>query len=561
MSLFTSLNKAIHDIITSYIGSKGYDGTVPERVIGPSRVGDYQITGTKKLSSAINDIDEFMDYLYANLKEGYIEKVELVKGKKKNYNINVHLNPLHQLENLYPTFKLGVENKKVLVDYPSPNTAKILHIGHIRAIVIGDVIANYMEHVGHDVSRVSHNGDYGTQFGILIHYVQTQLDGKLGDYTMDEVTSYYSNGKKLYDADPSFKEGSQQALIHIQNKSDSEVVAIWEDICKKSLDYCFGMFAKMGASDKIESVGESFYHQFWPTVKAEMELKGVLEDSDGATVTFVEGYADPLMVEKSNKCITYDTTDIIAVWYRLQILKMDHIIYLTDDGQSSHFKKLFKLADKMGWVEDGAKLQHFPFGKVRKPDGMAIKTRDASTIIALEDVIQSVIDESKIACEEKGRTTDIADLMAINSMRYFELAHAYKQSYNFDLKRMVTFNGDSALYTMYTYARFKKITTTSETKVDDDILSSEYKFNEHETKLLKTLSTIDMLNDKVYSTIELNKLTRFMFDLCNQLNSFYASTRVLGSDGESIKVSLISKALGLIEEVCSIIGIKLFDEI
>ena len=330
-TIFDELNAEIKTQLINYLDELSNSGLntkglkVIDKVIAPSTNGYFQIIGTKPLYKIFTDeiTDEFVTYVNKNIKLQYVRNISRKKTKNEQF-IDIYLDHSQVLEKYTPSINRTTDKLNVLVDYPSPNTAKVLHIGHIRSIIIGDCIANFFEKLGHDVDRISHDGDFGTQFGILINYIRTYTDCNLSDSSMDDITRFYSDGKTKYDSDADFKNKSQEILSHIQNKTDTQVTDIWSQLVKVSSSYCRNIFKQLHSSENIYSVGESFYYGFWTLVKKELESKNLIEDSDGAKVIFVEGYSDPLMVEKSNGCVTYDTTDIIALWYRITILKKKH---------------------------------------------------------------------------------------------------------------------------------------------------------------------------------------------------------------------------------------------
>ena len=559
-NIFDELNIEIKTLLSSYISSIHTDNNdiqLIDRVIALGASGDYQIIGTKPLHKIFTDdvTTGFVAFVNKNIKLHYVRQVTCTKIKNNQF-IDIFIDQSYVLEQYTPSLNRSINKLNVLVDYPSPNTAKVLHIGHMRSIVIGDCIANFLEKLGHDVDRISHDGDFGTQFGILINYILSYTDGNISTSSMDDITRFYSEGKKQYDSDISFKNKSQEILSHIQNKTDQQVTNIWKQLITSSSQYCYGIFKQMNSSNKIKSIGESFYSDFWPDVKRELESKHLIEYSDGATVIFIEGYSDPLMLEKSNGCITYDTTDIIALWYRIKNMQKNLIIYLTDSGQNSHFVKLFKLAKIMEW-DKNVTLKHIGFGKVYKPDGELIRTRDSSTIIKLEDIINEVIDTCKEACVTHSQSTDYSELMAINCMRYCEMSNIYSKGYNFNIKDVTRFNADSAIYTMYTYVRFNKIVAKS-TAVFSGMQG--YELDKHEAKLFKYIISFDSVVKKAEDTLELTPLTQYIPRICSCLSSYYESDIILGNKCEAQKVYLISKCLDIIKLLCNIMSITLLDE-
>ena len=557
-NIFNELNIEIKILMSTYI-SRIYaeDVQLIDKVISLGVDGDYQIIGTKPLHKIFTDAvtSDFVTFINQNIKLHYVRAVTYKKIKNNQF-IDIFLNQSYILEQYTPSLTRSINKLNILVDYPSPNTAKVLHIGHMRSIVIGDCIANFLEKIGHDVDRISHDGDFGTQFGILINYILTYADGDISNFSMDDITRFYSEGKNKYDTDISFKNKSQEILSHIQNKTDKQVTDIWKKLIQLSSLYCYGIFKQMNSSSNIKSIGESFYSDFWPEVKCELASKHLIEYSDGAAVIFVEGYSDPLMLEKSNGCITYDTTDIIALWYRIKKMQKNLIIYLTDSGQNSHFVKLFKLAKIMEW-DKNATLKHIGFGKVYKPDGELIRTRDSSTIIKLEDIINEVIDTCKKSCITHSQSTDYSELMAINCMRYCEMSNIYSKGYSFNIKDITRFNADSAIYTMYTFVRFNKIVTKSIAIFSG---MNGYEFDKHEAKLFKYIISFDSMVKKAEDTFELTPLTQYIPRICSCLCSYYESDIILGNKYEAQKVYLISKCLDIIKLLCSIMSISLLEE-
>jgi len=210
----------------------------------------------------------------------------------------------------------------------------------------------------------------------------------------------------------------------------------------------------------------------------------------------------------------------------------------------------------MGW-DECVTLKHIGFGKVSKPDGELIRTRSASTIIKLEDIIGEVVDTCKTACIDHKQSTDYAELMAVNCMRYCEMSTPYAKGYNFNIKDMTRFNADSGIYAMYTYVRFNKIVTKSTALFSG---MGDYEFDKYESKLLKHLLMLDVVVKKAENTLDIIPLTHHILHICNDLCSYYESSKILGNKYEAQKVYLVTKCLSAIKLLCDIMSIKLISE-
>ena len=297
---------------------------------------------------------------------------------------------------LYGALPPPADKKRVIVDFSSPNVAKEMHVGHLRSTIIGDCLCRVLEFMGHDVDRVNHVGDWGTQFGMLIAHLKDVFpDFASKPPPIKDLQQFYKNAKKVFDNDPAFKERAHEEVVRLQS-GDGPSRYAWQQICDVSRREFEKVYSRLGVV--LHEKGESYYNEYIPAVIHHCDELGLVtlkenvkqgddqpEDEDGevsaAPVVEKRGSAKvifppkskhehPLIVQKSDGGFGYDSTDVTAVWYRLLDCKADWLIYVTDAGQGPHFDLVFDTARAAGWDKinpaGAARLYHTPFGLVQR---------------------------------------------------------------------------------------------------------------------------------------------------------------------------------------------------
>ncbi|MDB9484270.1 arginine--tRNA ligase, partial [Dolichospermum circinale CS-537/05] len=276
-----------------------------------------------------------------------------------------------QLNAIQLDSRLGIPKatipQKQIVDFSSPNIAKEMHVGHLRSTIIGDSIARILEFCGHDVLRLNHVGDWGTQFGMLIThlvdcypdlqgimFMETPLGNYLlGDVNIGDLVEFYRESKKKFDNDEEFRERSRKAVVSLQS-GDKFTKDAWDLLCEASRKEFKIIYDLLNI--KLIERGESFYNPLLPKVVKDLAATGLLEESQGAKCVFLDGFTNregnplPLIVQKSDGGYNYATTDLAALGYRIQEDKAKRIVYVTDEGQSNHFAQFFQVAKKANWI-------------------------------------------------------------------------------------------------------------------------------------------------------------------------------------------------------------------
>jgi len=480
-----------------------------------------------------------------------------------------------QLSQVLNDPKLGLPRtprKKVIVEFSSPNIAKELHVGHLRSTIIGDCLARLFEFFGHDVLRLNHVGDWGTQFGMLITYMQEHAPKALrGEEPIDlaGLLGMYRASKKRFDDDAVFKKKAQLEVVKLQG-GDPVSMKAWKLICDISRKGFQEIYDLLDV--KLVERGESFYNPFLKEVVQELEQKGLITVSDGAKCVFLdefknrEGEQLPLIVQKSDGGYNYDTTDLAAVRYRIQVDHADRMIYVVDAGQSLHFQMVFAAAEKAGWVDrKKTEVDHVPFGLVLGTDGKKFKTRSGDTE-KLIDLLHEAVSEAKRILLERNPEADpvqtdrLAHVLGIGAVKYADLSSHRTKDYTFSYERMLRFDGNTAVFLLYAYVRIHGI----KRKIGADMqrVSAEHKINlEHpsEIALGLHLRRFGELLESVARDLLPNRLADYLYVLAEKFNAFFRDCRVEGSAEEGSRLLLCELTARVLKQGLEILGLETVD--
>ncbi|PSB18306.1 arginine--tRNA ligase [Phormidesmis priestleyi ULC007] len=452
--------------------------------------------------------------------------------------------------------RLGVEAvkkpKRTIVDFSSPNIAKEMHVGHLRSTIIGDCIARILEFQGHEVLRLNHVGDWGTQFGMLITYLREVCPEALTTadaLDLGDLVAFYKKAKQRFDEDPDFQEKSRHEVVRLQSGAEDTLRA-WNLLCEQSrkefqviynlLDIC------------ITERGESFYNSLLASVVEDLEKVGLLVEDQGAKCVFLEGFQNregqplPLIIQKSDGGYNYATTDLAAIRYRIQQDQAKRLIYVTDAGQANHFAQVFQVARRAGWIPEDVDIEHVQFGLVQGEDGKKLKTRSGDTI-RLRDLLDEAVDRARADLEarlqEEGRQeteefiANAAQIVGISAVKYADLSQNRTSNYIFSYDKMLALQGNTAPYMLYAYVRVQGISRKGE--IDFQNLGSDAKIllhEETELTLAKHLLQLEDALDQVGQDLFPNRLCQYLFELSQKFNQFYDRCPVLQAE-DSIKTS------------------------
>jgi arginyl-tRNA synthetase len=443
--------------------------------------------------------------------------------------------------------RLGIaptdQPQRVVVDFSSPNIAKEMHVGHLRSTIIGDAIARILEFQGHDVLRLNHVGDWGTQFGMLITYLREVCPEALTTsdaVDLGDLVAFYKKAKQRFDEDTQFRETARQAVVQLQG-GDAESLKAWRLLCDQSrrefqiiydwLDIC------------LTERGESFYNPFLADVLTDLKTAGLLVEDAGAQCVFLEGFSNkegqplPLIVQKSDGAYNYATTDLAAVRYRIQQDGAALIIYVTDAGQSSHFAQFFQVARRAGWVPESVTLTHVPFGLVQGEDGKKLKTRSGETV-RLKDLLDEAITRSRadlqqrLAAEGRQESTEFIEhtsrTVGLGAVKYADLSQNRTSNYIFSYDKMLALQGNTAPYLLYAYVRIQGISRKGNIAFDQIPTDATLVLgDEAELTLVKHLLQLADVLAQVSQELMPNRLCQYLFELSQKFNQFYDRCAVL----------------------------------
>lgn len=477
------------------------------------------------------------------------------------------------LQGMLNSPNLGIDmaksHKKVIIDFSSPNTAKEMHVGHLRSSIIGDCLARLFEFLGYDVLRLNHIGDWGTAFGMLIAYMKQQAPQVIsGDQTTDltHLASWYKAAKQHFDADPEFKKRSQLEVVALQG-GDKDALKIWSIICDISRKAYQEIYDLLDI--KITERGESFYNPMLADTVADLEAKGLVTLSNGAKCIFLEGFQNregdslPLMVQKSDGGYNYDTTDMAAIRHRLQQEHADRIIYVTDAGQSTHFTMIFKAAEKAGYLDPAkARVDHVPFGLVLGPDGKKFRTRSGDTE-KLIDLLRAAVDQAKGILDERNpempltERESLAEALGISAVKYADLLCNRTGDYVFSYDRMLRFEGNTAAFLMYSYVRIAGIKRKVNANIDAIHLNHRIHL-EHPTEISLGihLAQFGEVLELIVNDLLPNHLTEYLYALAEKFNAFFRDCRVEGSVQQDSRLLLCEITARIMQQGFNILGLK-----
>ncbi|NMO52936.1 arginine--tRNA ligase [Actinoplanes sp. TBRC 11911] len=338
---------------------------------------------------------------------------------------------------------------RVVIDYSGPNAAKEMHVGHLRSTIIGDALARIFAFAGHDVIRVNHLGDWGTQFGMLIEHL-ADLGGVGGSYTLGDLTDFYRQARVKFDNDDDFRARSRLRVVTLQS-GEPESRALWQRLITQSHRAFLDVYGRLGVTLAAgDFVGESFYQDQLGSVVDELTASGLLVESEGALCAFPPGFTGrdgdplPLIVRKSDGGFGYAATDLAALRHRTRVLGANRLLYVVGAPQQTHFRMVYAVARAAGWLPDGVTAEHVGFGSVLGPDGKMLRTRTGETI-KLTDLLD----------EASARASSAA--IGIGAIKYADLAGDRRSDYVFDWDRMLSSTGDTGPYLQYAYARIRSL--------------------------------------------------------------------------------------------------------
>ncbi|CAK9108259.1 Arginine--tRNA ligase (Arginyl-tRNA synthetase) (ArgRS) [Durusdinium trenchii] len=480
--------------------------------------------------------------------------------------------------------------QRIVIDYSSPNIAKEMHVGHLRSTILGDTMANLFDSLGHDVVRLNHVGDWGTQFGMLLEYMRRKdaLDGEASSMVSD-LQQFYRSAKQAFDEDEDFRKSAQSNVVELQGGSTWAREA-WSRICqasRKEFDLVYQRLKIEGLKER----GESFYNEMLPEVVEDLKRKDLVTESDGALCVFTDISETPLIIQKADGGFGYDSTDCAAVRQRVQDEKAQRVIYVIDNGQELHMRMVFKAAEGAGWLEGQKRLDFMGFGLVQGQDGKKFKTRSGD-VVRLRDLLDEAAMRSEKELRKRAEAAQReldeeqedwdglgdrflqalprwehlkrdAESIGVAAVKYFDLRQNRNSDYRFSYDQMLDPKGNTAVYVLYAYARIAGVLRRAEYDVStlspSDLSLTEPSESWHShldreralaLRLLRLPEVLAQLEEDLLPSrlIEPSQQslwqTDHIYGLATDFTSFYTECFVIGSEQEKSRLLLL-EATGL----------------
>ena len=466
--------------------------------------------------------------------------------------------------------------KKVIVDFSSPNIAKEMHVGHLRSTIIGDSISKIFEFRGYIVLRLNHIGDWGTQFGMLITQLKDLYSSDLKEIDrikISDLVEFYKASKKRFDNETEFQKRSREEVVKLQS-GDKKSIEAWKLLCNQSRKEFDQIYKTLNI--KIKERGESFYNPYLKSIIEDLNYKQLLIEDQGAKCVFLDGMTNkegnplPLIIQKQDGGFNYATTDLAALRYRFNKEPYGdnaaRIIYVTDHGQSNHFAGVFQVAKRANWIPKDCEVNHVPFGLVQGIDGKKLKTREGDTIKlkdllsesvkrAKEDLLKRLENESRF--ENDDFILNTSKVIGIGAVKYADLSQNRITNYQFSFEKMLSLNGNTAPYLLYTLVRISGINRKNNMTEEAINLESISYSHDLEWKLIRKLLKFDEVIISIEKDLMPNRLCNYLFELCKTFNRFYDQVPILkGEMGTKISrltlCALTEKTLKLSLELLGI---------
>lgn len=572
MNIQSILSDKIKQAMILAGADQSYDALI--RQSGKPQFGDYQANGIMAAAKKLGlNPREFAQKVLDNLQLSDIaEKLEIAGPGF----INIFLNPTWLTTEISAALShknLGIQatNKQtVVIDYSSPNVAKEMHVGHLRSTIIGDAVARTLEFLGHNVIRANHVGDWGTQFGMLIAYLEKMQNEHANEMELQDLEAFYREAKKHYDEDEIFAEKARNYVVKLQS-GDEYCRTMWKRLVDITMQQNQHNYDRLNVTlTEKDVMGESLYNPMLPSIVKDLKKQGLAVENDGALVVYLDEFknkeGDPMgvIVQKKDGGFLYTTTDIAAAKYRYETLKADRALVFSDTRQSQHMQQAWLITRKAGYVPDSFSLEHKNFGMMLGKDGKPFKTRTGGTV-KLADLLDEAIERATVLINEKNTNLSndekeaVIEAVGIGAVKYADLSKNRTTDYVFDWDNMLSFESNTAPYMQYAYTRIRSI--FNKTDINSTALLAvplTIKDDKERTLAIKLLQFEEAVQT-VGKEGTPHVLCAYLYELAGIFSSFYEHCPILNAEDESIKLSRLKLALlteKTLKQGLTLLGIK-----
>lgn len=445
-----------------------------------------------------------------------------------------------------------VTPETIVIDYSSPNVAKQMHVGHLRSTIIGDASARTLSFLGHNVIRANHLGDWGTQFGMLIAYLEKKQNENATDMALADLEEFYREAKKCYDEDEVFAERARNYVVRLQG-GDEYCRTMWRKLVDITMQQNQLTYQRLNVTlTEDDIMGESLYNPMLPGIVADLKAKGLAVESEGATVVFLDEYknkeGEPMgvIIQKKDGGYLYTTTDIACAKYRHEQLHANRVLYYIDSRQHQHLMQAWTIVRKAGYIPDSMSLEHHMFGMMLGKDGRPFKTRSGGTV-RLTDLLDEAHERALTLIREKNPDMDeeelnnIARVVGIGAVKYADLSKNRTTDYIFDWDLMLSFEGNTAPYMQYAYTRVASIFKRAE--IDESALTQPISLTQpHEKQLALRLVQFDETITQVAREGTPHVMCAYLYDLAQSFSGFYENCPILSAEDDNVRQSRLKLA-------------------
>ncbi|NIH16385.1 arginine--tRNA ligase [Serratia symbiotica] len=522
-----------------------------------AQFGNYQVNGVmsaaKKLGMPPRQLAEKVLQL---LELGDIASKVEIAGPGF---INVFLNSAwlaRQIDWVLNVPKLGVtavEPQTIVIDYSAPNVAKEMHVGHLRSTIIGDAAARTLEFLGHNVIRANHVGDWGTQFGMLIAYLEKMQNENASDMGLSDLEKFYRQAKKHYDKDSEFAARARAYVVKLQG-GDPYCQKMWRKLVDITMAQNQLIYNRLNVTlTEGDVMGESLYNAMLPGIVADLKAKGLAVESEDATVVFLDEYqnkdGEPMgvIIQKKDNGYLYTTTDLACAKYRYETLGANRVLYYTDSRQHQHLMQAWAIVRKAGYVPESVSLEHHLLGMMLGKDGKPFKTRAGGTV-KLSDLLDEAIERAGQLIASKNphmpaqEITQLARVVGIGAVKYSDLSKSRTTDYIFNWDNMLAFEGNTAPYMQYAYTRI--VSVFKRAGIDESNLTLLLVMSEeHEIALATRLLQFEEALTAVAREGTPHIMCSYLYELAGLFSSFYEHCQILNGDNEVVRQSRLKLAL------------------
>ena len=424
----------------------------------------------------------------------------------------------------------------------------------LRSTIIGDAAVRTLEFLGHNVIRANHVGDWGTQFGMLIAFLELKQQENAGEMALADLEGFYREAKKHYDEDAAFAERARSYVVKLQG-GDEYCREMWRKLVDITMSQNQQAYERLNVTlTRKDVMGESLYNPMLPGIVADLKAKGLAVESEGATVVFLDEYknkeGEPMgvIIQKKDGGYLYTTTDIACAKYRYETLHADRVLYYIDSRQHQHLMQAWTIVRKAGYVPESVPLEHHMFGMMLGKDGKPFKTRAGGTV-KLSDLLDEALERARRLVAEKNpempadELEKLANAVGIGAVKYADLSKNRTTDYVFDWDNMLAFEGNTAPYMQYAYTRvlsvFRKAGIEEQVLENAQVAIREEREAQLAARLLQFEETLSVVAREGTPHV----MCAYLYDVAGLFSGFYEHCPILTAESDEIRLSRLKLAL------------------